>query len=130
MRLCGRSAKDAEPRDRNRIRREYSHHLTRLCTEAGVDPALPKTDVDPEIKMRALGQVVLHSYCSWLKSIDSRVIPDSVQVNLLKATSGADVMAMLLSSERVYVQQVSLSVCLSVSLSLLTELVLLTCVSL
>src|SRR4051794_35189378 len=27
MRLCGRSAKDAEPHDRDRIRREYKHHL-------------------------------------------------------------------------------------------------------
>ena len=75
MRLCGRSAKDAEPRDRQRIRDEYQQHLDRLRSQQDV----PTKELTSELKMRAVGQV-----------------------SLLKAQSAADVMALLLSSERVY----------------------------
>lgn len=77
MRLCGRSAKDAEPREPERIRREYQMHLERLKREEGNFKSVD--DLPASLKMKAAGRV-----------------------NLLLARSGADVMSMLLSSERVY----------------------------
>ena len=57
----------------------YRHHLRRLRAEAQLPLDTPLNQLPGELRMRALAQV-----------------------NLLKAKTGADVMAMLLSSERVY----------------------------
>lgn len=77
MRLCGRSAKDAEPYDRERVKQEYKHQLELLMHQEG--HSQPIEDLPGEVRMRAIGKV-----------------------NLLKAKSGKEVMSLLLSSERVH----------------------------
>eukprot|EP00927_Polykrikos_kofoidii_P052155 TRINITY_DN4593_c0_g1_i1.p1 TRINITY_DN4593_c0_g1~~TRINITY_DN4593_c0_g1_i1.p1 ORF type:complete len:637 (+),score=90.33 TRINITY_DN4593_c0_g1_i1:31-1911(+) len=87
MRLCGRSAKDAEPRDRHRVRREYEAALREVMQNTGTvnlkgcaaDCARGRRHVDSSVKMRA-----------------------AARVQVLRCESGADVMSLLLSSERVY----------------------------
>mmetsp|Transcript_20420 Transcript_20420/g.61012 ORF Transcript_20420/g.61012 Transcript_20420/m.61012 type:complete len:625 (+) Transcript_20420:36-1910(+) len=74
MRLCGRSPKDADPLDRGRIRREYHNALAAMAGD-GTDPAR----LTPEEKMLA-----------------------AAKVGVMKCRTGADVMSLLLSSERVY----------------------------
>ena len=75
MRLCGRSAKDAEPLDRGRVREEYAAALKRAAgTDAGGVQGL-----SPETKMRAAASVAV-----------------------LRCWTGAEVMSQILSSERVY----------------------------
>lgn len=73
FRLCGRSAKDGEPHDRERVRKEYAAALDAVTSESKSEAP---SDSD---RMRAVGRVAL-----------------------LKVTSGADVLSLMLSSERVY----------------------------
>lgn len=76
MRLCGRSAKDAEPLDRARVRREFADSLSEL---GGGGDGKEAADDATARRMRA-----------------------AARVGVQHARSGADVMSLLLTSERVY----------------------------
>lgn len=75
MRLCGRSAKDGDPLDRGRVQREYKEALERI---AGL-PGGPSMAPSAAVKMQA-----------------------AMAVEVLRCWTGAEVMSILLSSERVY----------------------------
>eukprot|EP01051_Picozoa_sp_SAG22_P007046 SAG22_NODE_483_length_9925_cov_3.568186_1_plen_664_part_00 len=74
LRLCGRSAKDAEPLSRPAVREEYMQRLHEAEREPGLDAA------SAEGKMWAVSRTG----------------------GVLRCASGADCMSLLLSSERVY----------------------------
>lgn len=91
MRLCGRSPKDADPLDRERVRREYCAALDSIAHE----------QKGPSVESNTQGVDTATTEGASVNELEQKMLA-AARVGVMRCHTGADVMSLLLSSERVY----------------------------